>query len=83
MGDDELRAEVPVLDEQSRRALTSAEQWIGDGVQGVGIGATPDGAPCVVVYALAPQSDAVRALPERCEGLPVRVETGDSFTAED
>ena len=81
MGHDDLWAEVPELDEQSRRALAVANQWIGGDVQGVAIGATDAGERCVVVYALDPNSAAVRALPEQCEELPVRVETGDAFQA--
>lgn len=80
--DDDLYAEIPSLDERSRRALTVAEKWIGEGIAGVAIGATEDGGPEVVVYALDPASAAVRSLPQECEGLPVRVETGDAFRTE-
>lgn len=81
-GDDDLYAEIPSLDERSRRALSAAERWIGAGIQGVAIGAADDGEPVVVVYALDPGSAAVRSLPQECEGLAVRVETGDAFTAQ-
>lgn len=81
--DDDLYADVPALDERSRRALTVAEKWIGEGIEGVGIGAADDGGPAVVVYPLDPASAAVRSLPQECEGLPVRVETGDAFRTED
>jgi hypothetical protein len=81
--DDELHAGIPSLDNLSRRALSAAEEWIGGDIQGVAIGATDDGEPVVVVYALDPASAAVQALPQECEGLPVRVETGDAFRAED
>ena len=80
--DDDLYADVPALDERSRRALTVAEKWIGDGIEGVAIGAADGGGPAVVVYALDPASAAVRSLPQECEGLPVRVETGDAFRTE-
>ena len=80
---DDLYAEVPSLDQRSRRALTVAEKWIGEGIAGVAIGATDDGEPAVVVYALDPASADVRSLPDECEGLPVRVETGDAFRTED
>lgn len=80
---DDLYAEVPSLDERSRRALLVAEKWIGEGIAGVAIGAAEDGGPAVVVYALDPASAAVRSVPEECEGLPVRIETGDAFRAED
>jgi hypothetical protein len=81
--DDDLYAEIPSLDERSRRALMVAEKWIGEGIVGVAIGAAEGGGPEVVVYALDPASAAVRSVPRECEGLPVRVETGDAFRTED
>lgn len=81
--DDDLNAEVPALDERSRHALTVAEKWIGKGIEGVAIGAAEDGGPAVVVYAVDPAAETVRDLPQECEGLPVRVETGDAFSPED
>lgn len=81
--DDDLYAEIPSLDERSRRVLSVAQRWIGEDIQGVAIGATDEGEPVVVVYSLDPASAAVRSLPQECEGLPVRVETGDAFRAED
>lgn len=81
--DEDLYAEIPALEDRSRRALSAAEQWIGEDIQGVAIGATDDGGPVVVVYALHPDSATVRSLPQECEGLPVRVETGDAFSTED
>ncbi|MFE6509188.1 hypothetical protein ACFVDI_01030 [Nocardioides sp. NPDC057767] len=83
MSDDDLYGEIPSLDERSRRALMVAEKWIDEGIAGVAIGAAEDGGPAVVVYALDPGSAAVRSLPQECEGLPVRVETGDAFRTED
>lgn len=80
--DDELQAGVPRLDERSRRALAVAQAWIGGGIQGVAIGASESGEPEVVVYAVAGESEAVRGLPGECEGLPVRIESGDAFTTE-
>lgn len=81
--DEELHAEIPSLDDRSRRALSAAEQWVGEDVQGVAIGATDDGEPVVVVYALHPDSATVRSLPQECEGVAVRVETGDAFSTRD
>jgi len=81
MSEDDLRKAIPMLDEQSQRALAAAQQWIGTDVQGVAIGTMASGATCVVVYVLDPDSDEVRSLPRQCEGLPVRVEPGDQFTA--
>jgi hypothetical protein len=81
MSQENLSAQVPALDEQAQRALRVAEQWIGGDIHGVAIGATPEGAPAVVVYMLDGASEAARSLPDTCEGLPVRVETGDAFTA--
>jgi hypothetical protein len=80
--DDDLYAEIPALDERSRRALTVAEKWIGEGIEGVAIGAADNGGQAVVVYAVDPASEAVRSLPQECEGLPVQVETGDAFRTE-
>ncbi|MBD8870183.1 hypothetical protein [Nocardioides donggukensis] len=79
--DDDLTAAVPRLDAESQRALGVAETWLGDDVQGVGIGATEAGDRCVVVHVLDPTSEQVRSLPEECEGLPVRIEPGDGFRA--
>ncbi|MFJ2758944.1 hypothetical protein ACIO3S_25330 [Nocardioides sp. NPDC087217] len=36
--DDDLYADVPALDERSRRAITVAEKWIGEGIEGVETG---------------------------------------------
>ena len=83
MSEDDLYAEIPSLDDRSRRALSVAEQWIGEDIQGVAIGAAEDGEPVVVVYSLDADSAAVRSLPQQCEGLPVRVETGDAFKTEE
>lgn len=58
-------------------ALTAASSWVGGPVQGVGIGETADGQPCVVVFADTPPDD----LPAQVEGLPVRVEGSDEFHA--
>lgn len=80
--DEELQAAVPELDERSRRALAAAEAWVGGDIQGVAIGADESGEPEVVVYAVAGDSGAVRGLPAECQGLPVRIESGDAFTTE-
>lgn len=58
-------------------ALAAASSWVGGLVHGVGIGETPDGHPCVVVFADTPPED----LPDEVEGLPVRVEVSDQFDA--
>jgi hypothetical protein len=81
--DEELWSQTPALDDQSRRALATAEGWIGDQVQGVAISATEDGQPCVVVYTLHPVSAHVQQLPAQVEGLPVQVVSTDAFSAED
>lgn len=82
MSNEDLWGAVPELDEQSRRALATAETWLGEDIQGVAIGRTDQGDRCVVVYTLDPTSAAVRSLPEEFEGLPVRVESGDAFRTE-
>ena len=82
MSEDDLYAEIPSIDERSRRALMVAEKWIGEDIQGVAIGVAADGGPELVVYALDSSSAGARAVPQECEGLPVRVETGDAFRAE-
>jgi hypothetical protein len=78
---DDLTGAIPRLDDRSQQALTAASTWVGGDVQGVAIGATEDGEPCVTVYVLDTQSETVAGLPSHCEGLPVRVESGDAFTA--
>ncbi len=78
---DDLWSAMPAVDERSRRAVEEASKLIGDKVQGVGIGATEDGDPCVVVYVDAARA-ASASLPERIEGLPVVVQPGDAFFAE-
>lgn len=82
MSNEDLWGAVPELDEQSRRALATAETWLGEDIQGVAIGRTDQGDPCVVVYTLDPTSAGARSIPEECEGLPVRVESGDAFRTE-
>jgi hypothetical protein len=82
MSSDDLWREVPAIDERSGRALAAAERWVGGEVHGVAIGRTEEGEACVVVYTTNPRSPQVQALPEECEGLPVRVQTGGAFRAE-
>lgn len=79
---DDLHAAMPALDEASRRALDTAGDWVGGDIHGVAIGETQDGRPALVVYAFDAGSPTVQALPSECQGLPVRVETGDAFAAE-
>jgi hypothetical protein len=69
--EDALRAAVPTVpDEQQAVALEEAASWVGDGVVAVGLGATAEGEPCVVVHTQVPGVD----LPSVVNGLPVRVE---------
>lgn len=82
MSEDDLRAAVPRLDDQQERALAEAEGWIGGDVQGVAIGATPQGADCVVVYVRDTGAPLASRLPEHFAGLPVRVESSDDFHAQ-
>lgn len=42
-------------------------------VTGVGVGSC-DGEPCLVVYLIRRSEDVVRALPDRVDGYPVRLE---------
>lgn len=76
--EEQLRAQAPQLDERARRALATAEQWVGGAVQGVAIGATDVGEQALVVYVTPPPD---RPLPAECEGLPVVVRETDPFTA--
>lgn len=78
---DDLEAAVPVVDEQSARALGVANEWVGGAVTGVGVGAEPDGSRCLVVHVDAGQP--APDLPEQVEGLPVRVVSGGAFHAQD
>jgi len=77
---DDLEAAVPVVDEQSARALAVAGEWVGGAVTAVGVGAEPDGSRCLVVHldAAQPPPD----LPDVVEGLPVRVVSGGAFHAQ-
>lgn len=81
MSNDDLWAEIPRLDGAQQRALDHAMGWVGGEVHGVGIGATVDGDPCVVVYARSRLSVEVRELPTECEGIPVRIEESGDFDA--
>lgn len=82
MSDSDLHDEVPRLSEAERRAIGSAEHWVGGDVHGVGIGATAEGEPCVVVYVRSRDADAVTKLPERLEGMPVCIEVSEEFRTE-
>ncbi|MDO8145303.1 MULTISPECIES: hypothetical protein [Isoptericola] len=82
MSEDDLIAGIPQEDPAVRDALATAEEWIGAEIQGVAVGETAQGEPCVVVYAPDPESPAVRELPSSLNDIPVRVEAGGPFLAE-
>lgn len=62
-------------------ALTEADAFMTgrDEVHGVGIGATEEGERCVVLFAAGLPEDMV---PDRLDGLPVRVQESDSIVAQ-
>ncbi len=75
---DDLRGAMPQeLDARQTAALAEAATWVGDGVEAVGLGETPDGTDCVVVYTSGLPVD----LPEEVGGLPVRVEASGPILA--
>ncbi|MGJ7441658.1 hypothetical protein [Aquipuribacter sp. MA13-6] len=74
---DDLEASLPVVDDRTARALGVASSWVGGAVTGVGLGAEPDGTPCLVVHVDAGQP--APDLPDTVEGLPVRVVRGGAF----
>ncbi|MEG3616598.1 hypothetical protein [Isoptericola haloaureus] len=82
MSEEDLDAGVPQVDPAVRDALTTAEGWIGPEIQGVAVGETAQGDPCLVVYAPDPESPAVRELPPAVGDVPVRVEAAGPFAAE-
>lgn len=82
MSEDDLMAGIPQEEPAVRDALAVAEQWIGPEIQGVAVGETAQGDPCVVVYAPDPESPAVRDLPGSVNDIPVRVEAAGPFLAE-
>lgn len=58
-------------------ALSTASGWVGDAVSVVGVGALPDGAPCLVVHASDPTG-----LPSDVDGVPVVVVTAEAPQAQ-
>ena len=49
------------------------------GIQGVGIGQTADGQPCVLILATVPAEELAGAVPDSLEGWPVRIDSGDEI----
>lgn len=70
--------EVPAMEPSPHDAtIRKAEAWLGGDVFAVGLGATQDGEPAVVVHASAHVD-----LPVRIDDLPVRVIVSDEFHAQ-
>jgi len=58
----------------------NAERLIAiEGIQGVAVGETEDGAPCLVILATVPAADLADAVGDSLEGWPVRIESGDEI----
>lgn len=50
-----------------------------DGIQGIYVGQTSAGDPCLVVMATVPADSLSGVVPDSLEGWPVRIESGDEI----
>jgi len=50
-----------------------------EGIQGVYVGATEDGDPCLVIMATVPAEELADAVGDSLEGWPVKIESGDEI----
>ena len=50
-----------------------------DGIQGIYVGQTDGGEPCLVIIATVPAEELADAVPDSLEGWPVRIESGDEI----
>jgi hypothetical protein len=50
-----------------------------EGIQGIYVGATEDGDPCLVIMATVPAEDLADAVGDSLEGWPVKIESGDEI----
>ena len=50
-----------------------------DGIQGIYVGATDEGDPCLVIMATVPADELADAVGDSLEGWPVKIESGDEI----
>ena len=50
-----------------------------DGIQGIYVGQTDAGEPCLVIMATVPAEALAELVPDSLEGWPVRIESGDEI----
>jgi len=50
-----------------------------EGIQGIYVGLTDEGQPCLVILATVPAEDLAGVVPDSLEGWPVRIESGDEI----
>lgn len=73
--------ETAVKSESIDDTLTRhAERLIAiDGIQGIYVGQTDEGEPCLVIMATVPAAQLATSVPDSLEGWPVRIESGDEI----
>jgi len=57
----------------------AAELMAHEGIQGIYVGETEAGDPCLVIMATVPVEDLADVVPDSLEGWPVRIESGDEI----
>lgn len=73
----EFQSAVPRPTEPMVQAIEIAGRLLGDGVEGVGQGTTPDGRECVTVMVARLTPELKERIPREIEGYPVQIiETG-------
>ena len=50
-----------------------------EGIQGIYVGATDAGDPCLVILATVPEEELADAVGDSLEGWPVKIESGDEI----
>jgi hypothetical protein len=50
-----------------------------EGIQGIYVGQTDEGKPCLVIMATVPADQLADVVPDSLEGWPVRIESGDEI----
>jgi hypothetical protein len=77
----EFEGAVPRASEPIARAIEIAERQMGDRVEGVGQGATPDGRECVTVMVARLTPELKELVPREIEGFPVQIVETSIFQA--
>jgi len=50
-----------------------------EGIQGIAVGETPAGEPCLLIFATVPAAQLSEVVGDSLEGWPVRIESGDEI----